>query len=295
MFGDTGQAVFNHSNFDYFYRITAPDDAVGYAMALFAHNRGYKRAVGVFGNDISSQGTAPTTAAGFKKLGGQIMMQSIPLDQSSYRTEIEQVVSFHPQAIFTEADPQTSGTYMAELRQLYHLIPIIGTNGTNQPPWFKAVGGAIGKANLATYYGGAQPYAPTTGPAYSQWRKELAAVEKQVSQPVSQWESDSYAMAAWDSINLMALAALEAKNTSPSVFNPYVVKVASPSPGAVIVHSFAEGKQALAAGKKIRYVGAVGEITFDQWRNSPGEFEIVKSDGQTPIVTYTAQQVAAAR
>jgi hypothetical protein len=73
------------------------------------------------------------------------------------------------------------------------------------------------------------------------------------------------------------------------------VKVAGKSPGAVIVHSFAEGKQALAAGKKIQYVGAVGEITFDQYRNSPGEFEIVKSDGQTPIVTYTAQQVAAAR
>ena len=73
------------------------------------------------------------------------------------------------------------------------------------------------------------------------------------------------------------------------------VKVASPSPGAVIVRSFAAGKQALAAGKKIQYVGAGVEITFDQYRNSPGQFEIVKSDGQTSIATYTAQQVQAAR
>lgn len=295
MFGDTGQKEFDHSTFAYFFRITAPDDAVGYAMALYAHQKGYTRGVGVFGADISSQGTSPTTEAGFKKLGGSIIMQKIPLDQSSYRTEIEQLAAFKPQVIFTEADPQTSGTYMAELRQLYHLIPIVGTNGTNQPPWFKAVGGSIGQPNLAKYYGGAQPYAPTTGPAYEAWRHELAAVSKKVPQPPSQWTSDSYAMSYWDSTNLMALAALEAKSTNPQVFTPFIVKVVRPSPGAVVVHDFPSGKAALAAGKKIQYVGAVGPIVFDQWRNSPGEFEIVKSDGMTPIVTYTAQQVEAAR
>jgi ABC-type branched-subunit amino acid transport system substrate-binding protein len=295
MFLDSGQKLFDHTTLPFVYRITAPDDAVGYAMALYAHNKGYTRGAGVFGNDIGSQGTAPTAKAGFQHLGGAIMMQSIPLDQSSYRTEIEQVAAYHPQFIFTEADPQTDGTYMAELRQLYHVIPIIGTNGTNQPPWFKAVGGAIGTKNLNTYYAGAQPYAPVTGAAYNEWRKELAAVATKVSQPVTQWTSDSYSMAAWDSINLMALAALEAKSTNPAVFNPYIVKIVTPSPGAVTVHSFAAGKQALAAGKKIYYQGAVGDIKFDQWHNSPGEFEIVNSTGQTAVATYTAQQVAAAR
>ncbi|MDQ6817472.1 MAG: ABC transporter substrate-binding protein [Actinomycetota bacterium] len=295
MFVDTGQKLFDKSAFPYFYRITAPDDAVGYAMALYAHQKGYTRAAGVFGADIGSQGTAPTTAAGFRKLGGKIVMQAIPLDQSSYRSEIEQLIPFRPQVIFNEADPQTSATFFAELRQLYGLVPIVGTNGTNQPPWFKAVGGAIGQANLAKYYAGAQPYAPTTGPAYAQWRKDLAAVATKVTQPVAQWESDSYAMASWDSINLMALAAQEAKSTNPAVFNPYIARVAGPSPGAVIVHSYAQGKHALAAGKKIQYIGAVGEINFDQYHNSPGQFEIVKSDGQTPIVTYTAAQVAVAR
>ncbi len=296
MIGDTGQAAFDHSNFQYFFRITAPDDAVGYAMALYAHAKGYTRAVGVFGADISSQGTAPTAAAGFTKLGGTMMLQKIPLDQSSYRTEVLQVAAFKPQVVFTEADPQSDATYLAELRQLYHLTPIIGTNGTNQPPWFKAVGGAIGSNNLLSYYGGAQPYAPLTGPAYQEWRAQLAAVAKKVPQPVSQWETDSYAMSYWDTVNMMALAAEMAKSTNPEVFTPYIVKVTTPKPGAVIVHSFAAGKQALLAGKQIQYVGAVGPITFDQWRNSPGQFEIVKADtALTPIVTYTAQQVQAAR
>jgi ABC-type branched-subunit amino acid transport system substrate-binding protein len=296
MFGDTGQAAFDHSNFQYFFRITAPDDAVGYAMALYAHQKGYTRGVGVFGADISSQGTAPTVEAGFKKLGGSIMMQKIPLDQASYRTEVLQVAAYKPQVIFTEADPQTDSTYLAELSQLYHLIPIVGTNGTNQPPWFKAVGGSIGKNNLLNYYGGAQPYAPLTGAAYQQWRKDLSAVSKQVPQPVSQWESDSYSMSYWDSVNLMALAAVMAKSTNPQVFTPDIVKITTPKSGAVVVHNFADGKKALLAGKQIQYVGAVGPIQFDQYRNSPGEFEIVKANtALTPIVTYTAKQVEAAR
>jgi ABC-type branched-subunit amino acid transport system substrate-binding protein len=296
MFGDTGQKAFDHSTFPYFFRITAPDDAVGYAMALYAHNKGYTRAVGVFGADISSQGTAPTAAAGFRKLGGTMLLVKIPLDQASYRTEVLQVAAYKPQVIFTEADPQTDSTFLAELRQLYRLIPIIGTNGTNQPPWFKAVGGAIGQNNLLQYYGGAQPYAPLTGAAYQEWRKELAAVATKVPQPVTQWQTDSYSMGYWDNVNLMALAAVMAKSTNPQVFTPDIVKVTTPKPGAVIVHNFAQGKAALLAGKPIQYVGAVGPITFDQWRNSPGQFEIVKADtALTPIATYTAQQVQAAR
>ena len=90
-------------------------------------------------------------------------------------------------------------------------------------------------------------------------------------------------------------AAQAAKSDKPSVFNREIVRIASRSPGAVKVHSFPEGKKALLAGKRIQYIGAVGEITFDRYRNSPGSFEIVKSDGVTPIVTYTAKQVEAAK
>jgi hypothetical protein len=131
--------------------------------------------------------------------------------------------------------------------------------------------------------------------AYDEWLKEIQAVQSKVPQPAKQWYGDSYALAAWDSINLMALAAEAAKSSDPAKYTPFITRVASPSPGAVDVHSFADGKKALAAGKSIHYVGAVGPITFDQFNNSPGSFEIVKSDGTTPIVTYSASQVQAAK
>src|SRR5215470_4046494 len=296
MFGDTGQAVFNQSSFKYFYRITPPDDAIGYAMAVYAHQKGYPSAAAVFGNDISSQGSLPTVVSGFKKLGGKIVLvQSIPLDQSSYRTEVSALAAAHPSVIFTEADPQTSATYLAEVKQLGHLGPFIGTDGTTQPPWLKAVGNAVGLPNLKRYYVGAQPYAPTTGVPYQLWLAQIKAVNGQVSQPASQWYSDSYSMAAWDSINLMALAMVAAKSTDPGVFRPWIVKLATPSPGAVVVHDFAQGKAALEHGKTIQYVGATGQISFDKWQNSPGAFSIVSSDGSTKVATNTSAQIGAAK
>lgn len=296
MFGDTGQSVFNQSSFSYFYRITPPDDAVGYAMAVYAHQKGYATAAAVFGNDISSQGSLPTVVAGFKKLGGKIVLaQKISLDQSSYRTEVSALTAAHPDVIFTEADPQSSATYFSEVKQLGRLGPFIGTDGTTQPPWLKAVGHAIGPANLKSDYVGAQPYAPTTGAPYQVWLSQITAVKAQVSQPASQWYGDSYSMAAWDSINLMALAMVAAKSTDPKVFRPWIAKLTSSSSGAVVVHDFAQGKAALAQGKTIQYLGATGQITFDRWQNSPGAFEIVSSDGSTKVATYTASQISAAK
>ncbi|HEX6509488.1 MAG TPA: ABC transporter substrate-binding protein, partial [Chloroflexota bacterium] len=56
VFANTGQALFDHSTFPYFWRPFPADDANGYAIALWAYQKGYRRATAVFGTDISSQG-----------------------------------------------------------------------------------------------------------------------------------------------------------------------------------------------------------------------------------------------
>src|SRR6267143_6640263 len=90
MFGDTGQAAFDKSTYDYFWRLTPPDDAAGIAMAIYAYRKGFRRGAAVFGNDLSSQGNVPNLLAAFTKLGGQIVVnQQLALDQSSYRSEVE--------------------------------------------------------------------------------------------------------------------------------------------------------------------------------------------------------------
>jgi ABC-type branched-subunit amino acid transport system substrate-binding protein len=287
MFADTGQASFDRTTLPYFWRMTPADDVQGAAMALYAKQKGYLRGAAVFGSDIGSQGSVPTLLKAYSALGGQIVLnQKIALNQASYQPEVEQLIAAKPQVIFTEASPQANATYFAELQQLSHLIPVIGSDATlSQTAWLSAMTAAIGKPALSKYFTGATPYAAPSGPAWQVYNKYVLATAG-VTKPASQWTDDPYSMVDYDGLMVMALAATAAKSTNPAVWNAYIPAVTTASPGAVVVHSYADGVAALKAGKKIDYVGATGIIVWNKWHNSTGEFEVqgYQPNGSTPSV-----------
>jgi ABC-type branched-subunit amino acid transport system substrate-binding protein len=287
MFADTGEASFDQTKLQYFWRMTPADDVLGYAMALYAKRKGYLRAAAVFGNDVGSQSVVPTLLKGYSALGGKMVLnEKIALGQTSYQPEVEQIIAAKPQVIFTEASPQAASTILAELQQLGHLIPVIGSDATVEPSWLQAVAGAIGKPALSKYFVGAIPYAPASGPAWQVYNKYVLSTPG-VTKPASQWSSDSYSMVDYDGVIVMALAAVAAKSTNPAVYNKYIEAVTTASSTAQTVNSYAEGLAALKAGKKIDYVGATGIIAWNQWHNSTGGFEITgyQPNGRTPLVT----------
>jgi ABC-type branched-subunit amino acid transport system substrate-binding protein len=296
MFADTGEASFDKSTYDYFWRLTPADDVKGYAMALWAHQQGWKRGALVFGNDISSQSNVPTLEKAITGLGDTVAINlKVTLDQSSYRTEVERLAQANPQVIYTEGSPQTDAALLSELQQLHGLIPFIGTDATLQPAWLKAVSGAIGEADMKTYYVGEQPYAPPSGPSWSVFNKALLASSNKVSDP-SSWSTDVYTMTDYDAVIITALAATAAKSTDPAVFNAFIPKVTDAGSGKVVVHSYAEGLKALKAGDQIQYLGAGGDIAFDQSHNSAGGFEFASYSGNGHVAlqgSVTADQIAA--
>lgn len=286
MFADTGQASFDHNKLPYFWRLVPGDDVRGYAMALYAKQKGYLRAAAVFGNDEGSQIGVPTLLKGYSELGGQMVInQKITLGQTSYQQQVQELIAAKPQVIFTETSPQANATYLAELQQLGHLIPVIGTDVTIQPSWFNEMAGSIGKSALTKYFVAESPYAPASGPGWQVFNKNLLA-SSSVPKP-AQWSTDSYTMSYYDSVLLMALAATATKSTNPAVWNATIPSLTTAAPEAVQVHSYAEGLAALKAGKKIDYVGATGIIDFNQWHNSGGGFEIAayQSNGNLNLVT----------
>lgn len=293
-FPDSGQAQLDHNTNPYMWRITPADDVKGYAMAVWAHLRGFTRAAAVFGNDIGSQGMVPTLTRGYAKLGGKIVAnEQLVLDQSSYRTEIERLLQAKPQVIFTELDPQSSATFLAEMQQLHGLtIPLIGTEVTLQAQWYQAVSHAIGKANVSRIVTGVQYYTPTTGRA---WQAYYNALKPSGKSP-SDWGSDPYSMSYYDSVNLMALAAIAAKSVNPAAYNSDVASITAGGHGAVKVYSFAEGAAALKAGKRIQYIGASGPIQFNQYHNSVGLFEAAGFDkhGQVTLARVLPQNTITA-
>ena len=294
MFADTGESSFDHNTLPYFWRIVPADDERGYAMALYAKQKGYLRAAAVFGNDVGSQAGVPTLLRGYSEVGGQMVVnQKIVLGQTSYQAQVQQLIAARPQVIFTETSPTANATYLAELQQLGHLIPVIGTDVTIQPSWFNDMAGSIGKPALTRYFLAEQPYAPPSGAGWQVYNKNLLA-SSSVPKP-AQWSTDSYTMTYYDSVVIMALAATLAKSTNPAVWNALVPTVSTPSPGAVQVHTYAAGLAALHAGKKIQYVGATGVIDFNKWHNSGGGFEIgsYQTNGDLALVsTITAAELA---
>ncbi len=298
MFITSGQAAFDRSGFRYVWRVTPADDLAGYAMAAWAHKSGYTRAGAAFGNDISAQGSVASLLAGTKKLGITLAVNlKILPAQSSYRSEILNLLASHPQVIFDEMDPQTSATFFGELKTLNgHMLPAIGADPTLTPDWFKAVAKVIGKADLIRYVSAENPSADFSGPAWQAYNAALLKSGSQVPSP-SQYSSQSYTEHIYDAVNIMALAMLKAGNTNPKQYNSEIVNVTAPRAGAVVVTNYADGKRALAAGKQIQYVGPGGLVLFDQWHNSPGSFAIERwnaSAGNVTVGALTAAEIAAA-
>jgi ABC-type branched-subunit amino acid transport system substrate-binding protein len=296
MFSPNGLDSFTKTDLAYFYRLVPSDNVKGYVLALWADMQGYTRGAAVFGNDAGSQSNVPTLLQGYKELGHTMVINlKIAQDQTSYRTEVAQLVQANPDVIFTESSPQTASTFLAELQQQADLIPVIGTDVTLQPPWLKAVTAAIGQSDMNKFYVGEQPYAPPEGAAWQTFNEALLASSDQVPDP-SQWSSDPYSMTYYDSAVLMALAATAANSVDPSKYNEFILAVTDPSPDATVVNSYAEGVKALAAGDTIRYEGASGTINFNQYHNNVGvAFEFVKAqpDGSIKIIgKITGDQVA---
>jgi len=281
MFADTGDSAFNRTTDKYFWRITPPDSAGGYAMALWAHQQGFTRGAAIFAETTTAQTSVPTLLSGFKKLGGNMVLsENLVQSAPSYQAEVARVLAANPQVIFTEADPQTDATFFTELKQLNNgkVIPIIGTAPTYTPQWKQAVQSAIGGPTLASSFVALQPDTPPVGPGYAAFKSALLSDSKQIPNP-SQWVVDPYSMTDYDGVVIMALAMLKAHSITPSVYNSAVTDITAPGPGKLVVHTFAEGKAALAKGKAIRYVGAGGSVAFNQWHNNSTPFSAV---GYTP-------------
>src|SRR4029077_10038493 len=86
------------------FRGVPSDNLLGYAVGTYgAKVKGYKRGALMLNNNATSQGlVAPITKA-FTHFGGTILSnQAITTGQSSYRSEVENVINAHADVIFTE-------------------------------------------------------------------------------------------------------------------------------------------------------------------------------------------------
>ena len=277
-FGMTGQSEFSSTHFQYFYRLVPPDLAESYAMVVIAQQLGYKRIALAFGNDIGSQTFIKPAITSIGKAGQTLVAnETLDLSANTFRTEADKIVAAHPDVIFTEALGPAEATFLSEVKQLNggKMIPVIGTSATISPDWYKSVAAAIGASTLASSFHADNLVTETSGPAYGPFQQAIMSEKGKVG---STGNFDTYltapgAVHLYDGINLAALAMVEAKSTSPSVYAPFIAKIGDGSAGAEVVYSFAQGIAALKQGKTISYEGPGGPTNFDSFNDSTGIFQ----------------------
>src|SRR5260221_2160535 len=114
--GDTAR---DHQADPYFFRDSPSDSQLGVAMALYAHTKGYTRAVMLFYSDPAAQTFLKPVSTTFTKLGGTILKTIIVTpDQTSYLSPVREAIPAHPQRSFTQEDTPTTAVAFRHFKQL---------------------------------------------------------------------------------------------------------------------------------------------------------------------------------
>ncbi len=204
-----GSTLFDHNTKPFLWRDSPSDSQLGVAMALYAHKKGYQSAALLFYSDIAAQTFAAPITATWKKLGHTIVSNvTVAPDQTSYRTQVQQVINAHPDVIFTQTDPATAAVLFQNFKELNNLaIPFVGTDVTGSDEFLRAVTYATANAHLISVYG-----TSVTGQAADAFNQVFAAQFGSTAQPLAN------ANYAYDAVISLALAILFMARLSGSRF-----------------------------------------------------------------------------
>jgi len=270
--GDTAR---DHQTDPFFFRDSPSDSQLGVAMALYAHLKGYQRAVMLFYSDPAAQTFLKPVAQTFTKLGGTILKTIIVTpDQTSYLSQVRQALAAHPQVIFTQEDPPTAAVLFREFKQLGgQAIPWVGTDVTSGSDYLKAIGYATANAHLTSVFG--TSVSGSASSAFLGLFNKLYPGQKSAG-PLAN------ANYAYDATDGTTVAHDMTKVTDP--------------PGTACF-TFGSCLKLLKAGKKINYEGASGGLDYNKYNNTfgpYGAFQSTTTGLEKQISVMTASALAAA-
>src|SRR5215469_14028826 len=277
--GDTAR---DHQTDPYFFRDSPSDSQLGVAMALYAHQKGYQRAVMLFYSDPAAQTFLKPVSQTFTHLGGTILKTIIVTpDQTSYLSQVRQAIAANPQVIFTQEDPPTASVLFREFRQLGgQSIPWVGTDVTSGSDYLKAIGYATAHAHLISVIGQANS-------AFLSLFNQLYPSQKSAG-PLAN------ANYAYDAVISLALADDYAKTTNGTTDAHDMTKVTN-SPGTPC-YTYSTCLKLIKEGKKINYEGASGDLDYNKYNNTFGPYGAFQSSltgVEQQVYVMTAPQLAA--
>jgi ABC-type branched-subunit amino acid transport system substrate-binding protein len=279
-----GGAEFDNETSPYFYRLAPSDTEMSDAMMVYAHKRGWNKIALAIGNTTGDTALIPGLKAAAAKLGMTVQKTvTIAVGSSSFRSEISNLFSGHPQAIVGQFDIPSAGVLFGELKQQNMLsTPWVVSNLWFAKEFFTSVGASVASGPIYI----ANPGVENGG--YSDFLKLL-------KQKTGQSQPSNGATYMYDAVNIWALGAAEAHTYKYPALEQGILKAAN-GPGTTCT-TYVTCLSLLKSGKAIDYVGAASSVNFDKHHNVYGPFDILhyKQDGSSPAVsTLSPSQILSA-
>lgn len=276
---NAGSTQFDNNTDPWLWRCNPSDSELGVAMAVYAHQKGYQKAIIFMTSSATSETLMPVIAAAWKAEGGTMLKEiTITPGLNSYTSQVQQAVNLHPDVIFTQLDPGTAAVAYANFKSINNLaIPFVGTDLEAGADFIKAVGPAVAKATTTSVEGSNQLTA--AGPTFEKWYKKVNG-----HAPLA---GSAY---GYDCTIDFALAMTKAGTTDPNKWVNDIMAVSNP-PGQQV----SDYKQAVALikqGKQIDYQGASGPMDFNKYHNVTGAWDVVKASGDATGDTTTLETIS---
>jgi len=290
MFTAAGLPAFDKTTAPYFWRIVPSDAQNGAAYAVWAKLKKYKSAAIVLQSNAGNDTAGPGIIRALKKLGIKITIKiDIPGEAASYASVAARVIKTKPAVIITVDDTQTAATFFSQYKQLNNgkVPPLITATHSLTPDFFDAMTKVLGADFVTNNISLVGYHVAPTSAAFAAYTSGLAS-SSHVSPSDAKVVSGIGVIAGlYDGDIVMALAMTAANSTSGPVFNKFIPSVTSAGKNKVVVHTYAAGVAALNAKKQIDYVGTGGQIHFNKYHNSAGNFSATafNADGSPRLLS----------
>lgn len=278
IFADVGDPALDNQTDPYVFRAVPSDALTGTAMAWLAHHDGYHNVALVFDAAAGAQTLVPSIKAAAPQFGLTFVNSNssdLPEQAPSYQTAVQQIIAAKPDALLLQLDPGGAGTFFQELiAQGGGNIPVIGSDSTSTAEWVKAIGATEAQKELTSVVA-ATGLTGTAGQQFTTLFQQL------FSSPPRTLSGNNY-----DAAIVAALAMDAAHSTDPTVYVSYIPKVTTPGSGVTVVTTYAQGVQALNAGKIIKYTGISSPMDFNSYHAITSDYQAVKTtaDGSVQVL-----------
>jgi branched-chain amino acid transport system substrate-binding protein len=239
---------------NFVFRVVPNDAYQGWVLGRLARRLGFTRVAVTYINNDYGIGISHTFRNAFEISGGTITAAlAHEADKSSYLRELRQLTAYAPQALVVISFAGSGGATIIKQAVANGLFrQFIGTDSLMDPILFRDVGAEELKGMIFT--------APTTDLSTS----AAAKFEKIYSAAFETIQNKLFIAQTYDAVMLEALAIEQAGSTNRIKVRDALRQVCC-APGEVIEPGdWAKAKADIAAGKKINYAGASGNLDFDE-------------------------------